>query len=100
MDTTVDSFIATCKMRLARLSPSHSIRARSDSLLNALDLTKLSMYMENSFKFSGKTSCPGGCDPEKILRYPLNISTVFSVMLARMSLRLLSSVLEAAASGN
>jgi hypothetical protein len=57
----------------------------------------LSMYMENSLRFSGNTSCPGGCDPEKILRYPLKISTVFSVMLARISLSGLSSVLAAAA---
>jgi hypothetical protein len=64
--------------------------------LKALDLIKLSINMENSFRFSGRTSCPGGCDPEKILRYPLKISTVFSVILALMSLRDLSTVLPAA----
>lgn len=64
--------------------------------LNALDLDKLSMYIENSFRFSGNTSWPGGCDPENIFRYPLKISTVFSEILARISLRFLSSVLEAA----
>lgn len=55
------------------------------------------MNIENSFKFSGSTSCPGGWDPEKSLRYPLNMSTVFSVMLPRISLSDLSSILEAAA---
>lgn len=64
--------------------------------MNALDLIKLSMYIENSFRFSGRTSWPGGCEPEKILRYPLNISTVFSEILFRISLRFLSSVFEAA----
>jgi hypothetical protein len=54
------------------------------------------MYIENSFRFSGKTSWPGGCDPEKFLRYPLKISTVFSEILARISLSVLSSVFEAA----
>lgn len=52
--------------------------------------------MENSFRFSGSTSCPGGCDPENILRYPLKMSTAFSVMFARMSLRFLSNVFAAA----
>jgi hypothetical protein len=76
-----------------------SCTRRSDDsgpALNALDLTKLSMYIENSFRFSGRTSWPGGCEPEKILRYPLKISTVFSEILDRMSLRLLSRVFEAA----
>jgi len=31
-----------------------------DPPLNARDLTKLSMNIEYSFRFSGSTSCPGG----------------------------------------
>jgi hypothetical protein len=54
------------------------------------------MYMENSFIFSGKTSCPGGCDREKFLRYPAKISIVRSVKLARMSFRDFSGIFEAA----
>lgn len=77
-------------------SPYQSFCKAKGLPLNALDLTKLSMYIENSFRFSGNTSCPGGWDPEKILRYPLKISTVFSEILARISLRVLSKVLDAA----
>lgn len=36
--------------------------------LRALHLRRPSMYMLNSFRFSGRTSCPGGCDTEKLLR--------------------------------
>lgn len=36
--------------------------------LRALHLRRPSMYMLNSFRFSGRTSCPGGCDTEKLFR--------------------------------
>ena len=36
--------------------------------LKARDLRRPSMYMLNSFKFSGRTSCPGGWEPEKLFR--------------------------------
>ena len=67
-----------------------------DSPLNARDFSKLSMNMENSLRFSGSTNWPGGCDPEKTLRYPLKMSMVFSVMPARTSFRVLSDALAAA----
>lgn len=36
--------------------------------LKARDLRRPSMYMLNSFKFSGSTSWPGGWEPEKLFR--------------------------------
>ncbi len=64
--------------------------------LKARDLSRPRMYMLNSLRFSGRTSWPGGWEPEKDLRYPARMSTVFSVRASRRDFRGRSVIRDAA----
>ena len=64
--------------------------------LKARHLVRPSIYMLNSFRFSGRTSWPGGWEPEIVLRYPARMSIDFSVSALRMSFNGRSVILVAA----